>query len=203
MDDITASLRTRWPLLEEDGLCRALLEAWGSPERGYHDLVHLNEVLDRLDQLAEVGVRFDSVPVHLAAWFHDAVYDAEAGPEARSAAWARRSLAGYPEWAVEVSRLVLLTERHDPAAEDLNGIALCDADLAILAAGPERYAVYRAGVRREYARYDDATFAAGRSAVLQALADGPLFGTAHARRHWEPAARANLARELRELTDPR
>ena len=44
-------------------------------------------------------------------------------------------------------------------------------------------------------------FAAGRTAVLRDLANrARLFHTAYAREHWEPLARANLARELEALT---
>ena len=63
-----------------------------------------------------------------------------------------------------------LTEHHDPAADDLAGQVLCDADLAILAAPPDRYDAYLAGVRRDYAHVSDTDFAAGRAAVLRDLA---------------------------------
>jgi len=77
---------------------------------------------------------------------------------------------------------------------------LCDADLAILAASPERYDAYVTGVRRDYSYVSDADFALGRTAVLRDLAGrGRLFHTAYAREHWEPAARQNLARELEGL----
>ncbi len=77
---------------------------------------------------------------------------------------------------------------------------LCDADLAILAAEPGRYAEYVAGVRREYPHVSDADFAHGRAAVLRDLLAKPtLFHTESARRRWEQAARANVERELADL----
>lgn len=179
-----------------------LLAAWRSPERGYHDARHLAEVLDRLDELSAAGVSFDRQAVRLAAWFHDAVYEGTPQDEVRSAQWAVTELeaAGAPVDLVgEVERLVLLTVRHDPDAGDLNGAALCDADLAILAADPQRYRDYTLGVRSEYAHYDDASFAVGRIAVLEELAQGSLFRTEHGRTQWEPLARANLAAELLTL----
>ena len=55
------------------GAGAALLGRWAEPHRGYHDLAHLSEVLERVDLLAdEAG---DADLVRLAAWFHDAVYD--------------------------------------------------------------------------------------------------------------------------------
>jgi predicted metal-dependent HD superfamily phosphohydrolase len=164
--------------------------------RGYHDLRHLAEVLSRLDDLG-VG---DDLEVVLAAWFHDAVYDGAPGAEERSAVLAATELEGLDVDIDEVVRLVRLTEGHDPQAGDDRGEALCDADLAILAAPPERYAEYAAGVRREYAEYSDAEFRAGRLSVLRDLAARErVFRTNYAREHWEPDARANLAAEIGAL----
>jgi len=188
-------LAERWPLAELADVRDALLAAYDDPSRGYHDTLHLTEVLDRLDDLAAAGVAFDHDLAGLAAWFHDAVYDGERDAEERSAVWAEEALAGTP-YADEVARLVRLTETHDPTTDDPAGQALCDADLAILASSPERYDAYVAGVRRDYAHISDADFASGRAAVLHDLAGRDrLFHTAYAQEHWESAARANLERE--------
>jgi predicted metal-dependent HD superfamily phosphohydrolase len=194
-----ADLSGRWPLADLGDVRDALLSAYADPGRGYHDTLHLCEVLDRLADLSGAGMRFDPVVVGLAAWFHDAVYDGERDAEERSAVWAEEALAGTA-YAAEVARLVRLTETHDPDDEDAAGQAICDADLAILASPPERYDAYVAGVRREYAHLSDADFTSGRGAVLHDLADRDgLFHTAYGRSAWEPAARANLARELQRL----
>jgi predicted metal-dependent HD superfamily phosphohydrolase len=189
----------RWPLADRHDVRDALAAAYADDGRGYHDIRHLTEVLDRLDELAAAGVAFDVTVAGLAAWFHDAVYDGERDAEERSAVWAEEALAGTP-YVAEVARLVRLTETHDPEPEDLAGRALCDADLAILAAPRDRYDAYVAGVRREYAHIDDADFASGRAAVLHGLAGrDQLFHTVYGREQWEPAARANLDRELAGL----
>ena len=46
-------LADRWPVDGHTDLRDELLLAWDRP--GYHDLLHLTEVLDRLDQLAAEG----------------------------------------------------------------------------------------------------------------------------------------------------
>jgi predicted metal-dependent HD superfamily phosphohydrolase len=195
----TDPLAGRWPLPDHLAARDALLSAYGDPARGYHDLLHLTEVLDRIDELTRAGVAGDGPRVRLAAWFHDGVYDGQRGDEDRSAIWAEDALADTTH-ATEVARLVRLTEHHDPAPDDLVGQVLCDADLAILAAGPERYASYVAGVRTEYAHVPDADFAAGRAGVLDDLLAKPtLFHTAAARERWERRARENVARELSGL----
>ncbi|GAA2759254.1 HD domain-containing protein [Actinopolymorpha rutila] len=184
---------------------RDLLARYAEPTRRYHDLRHLTEVLDRIDHLAEFAREVDAV--RLAGWFHDAIYDPhrsdneEASARLATQALARCGVDGPT--AAEVSRLVLLTSGHAPADDDSNGAVLCDADLAVLSTAPERYAVYVADVRSEYAHVPDAAFRQGRAAILSDLAARDrLFGTDYGRAHWEKRARHNLAAELILLTRP-
>ncbi|MGO4255709.1 HD domain-containing protein [Marmoricola sp. RAF53] len=187
-----------WPLPDRTEVRDRLLAAYRTG-RGYHDDRHLAEVLARLDELARAGATV-STELLLAAWFHDAVYDGAPDDEERSARLAEADLAGTGVDVTEVARLVRLTTTHDPAPDDTVGAALCDADLAILAADPARYREYAAGVRRDYAAVPDADFRAGRLAVLEELRSRPaLFRTEHARRTWEPRARENLAAEIAAL----
>jgi len=199
------SLCSQWPLPGFADLRDELLAAYSAPGRGYHDLRHLREVLARLEELAE-NHHFDQRAVRLAAWFHDSVYSGEADDEARSAEWASTSLTGLGlshELVNEVARLVRLTANHRPVTNDLNGCALSDADLAILASDPERYAQYTADVRREYAHISNELFCQGRSSILRSLLDKPtVFHTTYAIDAWEITARTNLTNELAQLNLP-
>lgn len=193
-----------WPLPAETPLRDRLLAAWSDPSRGYHDARHLAEVCARIDEITLAGhLGYDRVTVLLAAWFHDAVYDAAPGAEERSAAWAEEALTAAElaaEQVAEVARLVRLTETHRAADDDVNGCVLSDADLAILAAPRDRYDEYVATVREEYAHVPEQAFREGRAAILRGLLGGPhLFHTAYAREHWETRARANVTREIAEL----
>lgn len=198
------ALEQYWPdlLAGHADLRDRLAAAYAEPHRGYHDTRHLLEVLGNLERLmAEHPLSpAERDAVVLAAWFHDAVYDGSRDDEERSAAWAEDALtaAGAPVALVaDVARLVRLTAEHRPTADDLLGQLLSDADLAVLAAGPDRYAEYVRGVRAEYAELDEVTFRTGRERVLGALLEKPtLFHTGSARAMWEDAARRNVAREL-------
>lgn len=196
-------LRRFWPERLPDALRARLEAAYDDPGRGYHDRLHLAEVLGHVEELMAGGDPAREA-VLLAAWFHDAVYDGAGDDEERSARLAEEELAGYSaELAVEVARLVLLTRTHRPAEDDRAGMVLCDADLAILAAGDDRYSEYVHGVRTEYAHISDVDFAAGRSAVLRDLLAKPtLFHLPAARDRWEHRARRNVERELAGLTTP-
>lgn len=181
---------------------RELLERWSEPQRRYHTVDHLVDVLARATELTAYADDPDTVA--LAVWFHDAVYRPDRSEnEERSADLARRALseAGVPDdRASEVVRLVRLTITHDPALGDANGEVLCDADLAVLAGDPSSYASYAAAVRAEYAFVPDADFRDGRAAVLRQLLDLPeLFRTPYGQEHWERTARRNLTTELELL----
>jgi predicted metal-dependent HD superfamily phosphohydrolase len=191
------------PVADVEGAGMDLLRRWSEPHRGYHDVTHLAEVLRNLDELAVDGVRVDAA-AHLAAWFHDAVYTGAPGADEEASAGLARSellALGVPAVTAErVRRLVLLTATHEVPDADEGAAALVDADLAVLASGPDRYGAYRSGVRAEYAHLDAVDFAAGRAAVLRRLLDRPhLFTTDAGRRRWEAAARANAERELTDL----
>lgn len=179
-----------------------LLRRWSHPARGYHDPTHLSEVVDRLAEIGGPGA--GAACTRLAAWFHDAVYTGSPGRDEReSAELAERELTalGVPGDLVDrVGELVLVTASHRPEPDDEQARALCDADLAVLAADPSRYTSYTQGVRREYAHVPDDAFRAGRARLLAALLSRQdLFSTDHARRHWDAAARANVAAELARL----
>ncbi len=192
------SLARFWPPWLDDDLRFRLEEAYDDPGRGYHDRLHLTEVLEHVEDLLAADDQ-DRDAIVLAAWFHDAVYDGRDDDEERSARLAEEALAGTP-LAAEVGRLVRLTAGHRPADDDRAGQLLCDADLAILAADDARYAAYVRGVRTEYAHVPDADFAAGRAAVLRDLLAKPtLFHTEAARARWELRARANVVAELGRL----
>lgn len=192
-----------------------LLQAYADPGRGYHDQEHLREVLERVDELAAADPRpLDLDVIRLAAFFHDAVYrtgppepdgaDARPSNEEASARWAERALGHEPQLAARVAGLVRATTTHEAPSDDAEAAVLLDADLAILAAPPERYARYVAGVRREYAWVAVPDFRAGRARVLRDLASRErIFRTAYARARWEGPARANLAAELDDLETPK
>ncbi len=185
-----------------------LLRRWTSPARHYHTTVHLEEVFEALAELDRAGEVRDreSALARVAGWYHDAVYDPAAAPgvnECESAALAAVTLPALsvrPEDAATVDRLVRLTTDHATAEGTAVERAFQDADLWILAAGSVRFDQYCAQVRQEHAHVPQRAYRAGRTAVLQPLLDRvAVYATAHGRRHWEAAARSNLARELSRL----
>lgn len=174
-----------------EGVHERLRDRYAVPPRHYHTLAHAAVVAGRAADLG--GDR----ACLLAAWFHDAVYDAtRTDNEARSAELLLDWLAGDPD-APEAARLVAVTAGHAPAMDDAQGAILCDADLAVLGGHAADYEAYRRAVRAEYAHVDDAGWRTGRSAVLRDLLSRPrIFRTPAAVSRWEAPARRNLRAEL-------
>ncbi|WP_353254767.1 hypothetical protein [Burkholderia anthina] len=194
---------TVWPLVER---------AYREPQRFYHTLAHLAELFDHL-----APYRAESLwpAIELAVWAHDVVYATtlpdHAENEARSAQWLvqiaqthctegwRRAHASHVSIA---HALVLATKAHrlpdafgaDPDVQRAGRIFL-DADLAILAAAPDRLREYDRAIAREWAQDPDAPSAAfriGRRQALEHLREqDPLFQSAEFA-PLTPVARRNL-----------
>jgi len=186
-----------------------LIDRWDGPGRHFHNLRHLLDVLTHVDELAEEAHEPDLV--RLAAWYHGAVFSAAdvaayaqkgGEDEAASAELARKELTALgvsPVRAERVYHLVTALTRHAPAAGDLDCIVLCDAELAVLAAEPQRYRAYLEEVREEYAHLPVEDYLRARIAILTKLFGRPtIFGSPHGAT-WEEAARQNIGAELHRL----
>lgn len=206
---LDAVLLARWNRLlpGAPSLGRGLLTRWSEPHRIYHDRAHLLAVLSALDTLSGSNEHHRAHrALYVAAWYHDAVYNAGPDDEHDSAALAAAQLPGAGLDSAEVAevvRLVELTMTHRPAAGDTAGELLCDADLEVLGRGAGPYLRYTQAVRQEYAHVPEQAFAAGRAALLGKLLEGGfLYSTPQARSLWEAPARKNLALEIESLSRP-
>ena len=196
-------------------LCENLLARYEQPHRKYHTSVHLSEMLTALKTLYKRHHTATPRAVLLAAWFHDAVYDANPGEdEAASADLARTALTPLASTGsltnrevTAIAHLIELTASHQLAdgIEEYTSGALTradaafflDADLAILAADSPRYTRYVAGVRAEYAHYASDAFTRGRAAILQGFLNRTaIYASDTAHLLWDAPARLNLRTEL-------
>jgi predicted metal-dependent HD superfamily phosphohydrolase len=186
-----------------------LIERWTGPGRAYHNLRHLTDVLARVDELAEET--HEPELVRLAAWYHGAIFDA-AHPatyanrggedEVASARLAREQLTalGLPAASVDrVHQLVIALVRHSADPSDFDCAVLCDADLAMLAAEPQRYKAYLHDVREEYADIPMPDYIRARQRIIRKLLGRPSLFVSPLGAAWEEPARQNLAAELHKL----
>lgn len=187
----------------------SVLGRWAGPGRHYHDRRHLADVLRGIDRLTEDSANsggFDDESVrtaHLAAWWHDAVYDGVAGADERASARLAQDDLGPllpASHLARVSRAIEMTADHRPDDDPAQAL-LSDADLRVLARPERSYRHYVQDVRRDYAHVEDAAFARGRAQVLRGLLGADrLYVTDLGHALWEATARQNLERELAELS---
>ena len=168
--------------------------------RFYHNLTHIEQMLDVVDSLSAL-VR-DETAVQLAVWFHDIIYDPRANDnEAQSAAYAANVLHQWQYPQIEkVEWLILATKGDGTPMYDPDFAVLLDADLAVLGASPAKYDRYANAIRQEYAFVPDEAYRNGRSAVLRQFLDRPrIYQTEKMFAERETAVSPNLIRELNSL----
>jgi len=181
----------------------ALTRQYSAPERHYHNLHHVAEMLRLVERFESAAADYNAV--RFATWFHDAVYDTRSRTnEEESALLAERALDDLrvpPERAEAVRRLILATRRHE-AEGDVPDVGLfLDADLSILGAEGETYLAYSEAIRAEYSWVPDAAYREGRLKVLtNFLGRERLYYTEPLAARFEARARINLTNEIRALT---
>ena len=188
-----------------------LVDMWASPGRHFHNLKHAIDMLARVDELADESHNPDVM--RLAVWYHGCVFSSTTEEtyrrnggedEVASAAYAAQDLRalGVPDKVTDrICTLILNLKRHNLAHEDIDALALNDADLGTLAVGPQQYKRYRELVREEYAHIPAAHYLEARLAIVsRLLARETLFSSPLGAR-WELAARQNLEAEKRLLED--
>ena len=180
----------------------ALTRLYSDPERHYHNLRHVAEMLRLLGQFKADAADYSAV--RFAAWFHDAVYDTrKATNEDESAALAVQALGELriPSTTTSLTRrLILATKSHEAAGGPPDLGLFLDADLAILGAPVNTYAAYSEAIRREYAWVPEAAYREGRLKVLtNFLRRGRLFYTEQMAARFEAQARRNLSNEIKGL----
>lgn len=192
-------------LLDAAVLAGGLGVRYTQAHRAYHNLVHIENVLLRIDELQPP--KEHELALALAAWFHDAVYQPDRDDNEERSAYAAfdaiEQVGGSPELIAEVTRLIRITAGHDADEEDVAGSVLCDADLAILGSARERYIDYSKAIRQEYIHVPVDDYRVGRASALRSFLDRDhIYRTPYAREHWEAQARANLVSELSCFDDP-
>lgn len=196
-----------------------IVAAYSTPNRYYHNLEHIHQVLEVIQTLASQNEDLETKTVQLAAWFHDIVYDSKAKDnEEKSAEYADEVLSSLsiPSGVINnVKSLILTTKNHQPlkgvkrsstAGDRRNPILtderhsqiLLDADLAILSSNPNEYSNYTHAIRQEYIWVPEVEYIAARKQILQNfLQRENIYFTELMQQTKEEIARTNLESEIR------
>ena len=190
---------------------RALIEMWSSPDRHFHNLKHAINMLARVDELADES--HDPDMIRMATWYHGCVFSSASEQtyrrnggedEVASAAYAAGDLhgLGLPDATVDrICALILNLKHHSLPHNDIDALALNDADLGTLAVEPQQYKRYRRMVREEYAHIPVEDYLRARLTIITRLLDREMLFSSPLGQRWERPARQHLQAEKQRLTD--
>jgi predicted metal-dependent HD superfamily phosphohydrolase len=178
-----------------------VIKYYNQPHRYYHNLKHIQEVLQVIDTLNNNVC--DLYSLKIAAWFHDLIYNPqETDNEEKSTQLASTYLTqlNIPQSTINtVNELILSTKYHQPSSEDSK--ILVDADLSILGANLSKYNNYCRAIRWEYSWLNNQDYCQGRKKVLENfLQRKQIYYTPKMYQLKEKQARINLLNELKHLS---
>ena len=188
-----------------------LVVMWSSPDRRFHNLKHAIDVLARVDELADES--HDPDMIRMATWYHGCIFSSASEQtyrrnggedEVASAAYAAGDLhkLGLPDATVDrICALILNLKHHSLPHNDIDALALNDADLGALAVEPQQYKRYRRMVREEYAHIPVEDYLRARLTIITRLLDREMLFSSPLGQRWERPARQNLQAEKQRLTD--
>ncbi|MEM7757451.1 MAG: hypothetical protein AAF298_04885 [Cyanobacteria bacterium P01_A01_bin.40] len=208
---LVSQLRSSWfNLLEQlqadtnlgESIFADLITAYSGTARQYHNLHHVQHILNSLTEVRELIVDFPAL--QLCAWFHDYIYDSQAvDNEMQSAIAAERILSRLKidfDTLRLVQQIILSTRKHEPFLEETDNLIFLDVDLAILGTSSEGYLAYSQAIRQEYSHLSDRDYQVGRKQVLtQFLAKDRIYHTDYFYQQLESTARKNLQTEINSL----
>jgi len=167
------------------------------PSRTYHNLDHINGMLNRLKESRHLAKHPHRI--ELAIWFHDAVYDGKASDnEIKSAElWTRKMALFLDDEPLEWGRRAIMATIDHLPNTDADIQLLLDLDLAPLGLSYEAFKADTAAVRQEYTHVSDEVFKDGRRDFFCSLIKrSRIYGTDFWHERLENQARSNIRREI-------
>ena len=200
-------LLTRMNLTADEATYQKLVNAYSSPKRHYHNVQHITDCLQQLDNAA--GLAESAENVEMALWFHDAVYRTWSGKnEYLSAEWAIDFLrkVGASNGCCETIYQHIMATCHLGANQSETALykdaaLVIDIDLSILGRDKATFALFERNIRREYQWVPITFFKRRRQRVLQSfLQHKAIYQTDYFRDCYEANARQNLKQAIIALS---
>ena len=170
--------------------------------RHYHSLPHLDYLLAELLPVQDAILDWQTLIFSVA--YHDIVYNIRKNDnEEKSAQVAHTRLSMLPAVQGQPDKcfLQIMATKEHAMADDNDTNLFTDADLSILGSGDDTYNRYTKMIRQEYKVYPALVYKPGRQKVLRSFLQMPhIYKTPFFQHKYEEQARANLTRELKELS---
>jgi len=190
-----------------DEIFEKICNMYSKPERAYHNLFHIADCLDELENAREKV--FFPRELELAVWLHDIVYETRAKDnEEKSADFAQELMMELiPEknfdllfFSALVRRCIFAT-KHNYYEEIPEARFCADIDLSIFSQSHEYFDRYCREIRQEYSQAKEEAYRAKRREILQSfLKRDSIYYTTFFRQKYKARAEENLQREIERLT---
>ena len=182
-----------------DSTYNRLVTAYNGSDRHYHNINHISDGLDELDQSRHLAEYPDIL--EMAWWWHDFIYNAKSPINEYKSSIATDLRLGKLGLSVDIRNRagwLIMTTKHDHIPEDHDCRLIIDIDLASLSAPPKIFDKNTANIRKEYrtAVPDDKIFAIGRTKFFEKLLENrhSIYLTDYFRNKYEAQAQENLKR---------
>ena len=192
---------------------RILLRRYDEPHRAYHNLDHITECLEELDDISDPNFQpvFPKL-MELAIWYHDAVYDTKRKDNEEQSSklclfdCQNLDLPLAEEISKHLHHLIMATKHSDPPL-DLDGQIIVDIDLARLGYPPEHFLKFGDQIAFEFSEkhsgYTADQYRIGRKKFLVSMLNRDrIYHTDYFFNKYETQARINLAEGIRRLNAP-
>jgi predicted metal-dependent HD superfamily phosphohydrolase len=187
---------------------RLILQLWNEieatyshPKRYYHNLHHLEHLLNELTSVKEQIQDWNATL--FSVFYHDIIYNPlRRDNEERSTAIAENRLGtiNVPVDEINVCKAHIMCTKTHTYCADTDSNFFTDVDLSILGQDENTYKEYASAIRKEYALYADNLYYPGRKAVLNYfLQMEKIFKTELFFKKYEKQARTNLQWELENI----
>ncbi|QTV05022.1 HD domain-containing protein [Faecalibacter bovis] len=176
-------------------------KAYSQKNRYYHNLSHLDNMIDELQNAKAEIYNWDSILFSI--FYHDIIYKSTSKDnEEKSANIAANRLVKINVDATQIDQIyqqILATKSHSKSIDsDTN--YLLDADLSILGKNWNQYEKYVNQIRKEYSIYPDLIYKPGRKKVLEHfLTFEEIYKTEYFKEKFEKQARENILKEINLL----
>lgn len=173
-------------------------KSYTSRKRHYHNLMHLENLLLKLNKVKNEIQQWDTVLFTL--FYHDVIYNSlKSDNEERSAALAEKRMLQLrvPDTIIEACKEQILATKSHLISQNSDTNYFTDADLSILGACKEDYIHYFKNVRKEYSIYPDFIYNPGRKKALKYFLEmDRIFKTDYFYYRYEQQAKINLQDEM-------
>lgn len=181
-----------------DSLWREIEQAYTYKKRYYHNLTHLQNMIEELAYFKENALKWDILLFSI--FYHDIVYNTlQQDNEYKSAVLASERMKELcmPSEVIEQCSSQIIASKTHQKSKDKDTNLFLDADLAILGQNWEVYKIYTEQIRKEYSFYPSLLYKSGRKKVLKHFLEmDSIYKTSQFVEKYEQQAKENLAREL-------